>query len=103
MKTRYDFMNEGTVKDTQNDSYYPDPLTLNYLMFQLVDLPKKDILTSEKIIKLWHEAEIIYGSAQWDDIVLTLNGISHKNFLKNDDELLFPSEDDIVNSFTKTS
>ena len=59
-------------------------------------------MTDTKIIYFWKEAENQYGSACWDDIVLTLNGVSHKNLLRQGDVVYFPNLDDIKTSFTKS-
>jgi len=99
--SRYDFMKEGAVIDEITESAWPDPLTLNYHDFEISTLPSEDILSDSKIMFLWMEAERIYGKACWDDMVLTLNGIPHKNFLNAGDKLYFPSENDIIKSFTK--
>lgn len=104
MKTlsRYDYMSEGSVTDEVSKSAYPDPLSLNYLNFNLTSTPIKNVMTDSKIIYFWKEAENIYGVAKWDDIVLTINNIPHKNFLNPKDVIYFPTLSDIQSSFTKT-
>lgn len=99
--SRYDFMTSGVVQDEVSGSYYPDPLSLNYLNFKMSKIPLKDTMTDSKIIKFWNEASLIYGAAVYDDIVLTLNGVAHKNLLKPNDEVYFPELRDIQSSFTK--
>lgn len=99
--SRYDFMKEGSVIDEITENAYPDPLSLNYHNLQLTSMPAEDTLNDSKISFLWREAERVYGKACWDDVALTLNGVPHKNFLKSGDKIYFPSEDDIVSSFTK--
>lgn len=99
--SRYDFMTDGKVRDEITRSYYPDPLSLNYNKFNLSSIPVKDSLNSVKIKFLWKEAEAVYGKPCWDDMVLTLNGIPHKNFIKAGDSLYFPSESNIIGSFDK--
>lgn len=101
MNSRYDFMREGTVKDEKSGSLYPDPLSLNYLNFDVTEIPYEDKLTDNKIRLLWLEAQSLYGTACWDDIVLTLNGVPHKNFLRTGDSLHFPSQSDIIKSFER--
>lgn len=102
MNSRYNFMEESVVADEVSKSAYPDPLTLNYLNFKLNSTPARDVMTDTKIIYFWKEAENQYGSACWDDIVLTLNGVSHKNLLRQGDVVYFPNLDDIKTSFTKS-
>lgn len=94
-------MKEGVVFDEVSESAYPDPLSINYLNFKMRSVPSKDILSNSKIPFLWREMELNYGSPEWDDIVLTLNGISHKNFLKPRDILYLPALADIKDSFSK--
>lgn len=94
-------MTSGVVQDEVSGSYYPDPLSLNYLNFKMSKIPLKDTMTDSKIIKFWNEASLIYGVAVYDDIVLTLNGVAHKNLLKPNDEVYFPELRDIQSSFTK--
>lgn len=101
MKSRYDYMSEGVVADEVSDSLYPDPLTLNYLNFKMTSVPKRNVMSNSKIPFLWVEMENNYGSPELDDIILTLNGCQHKNFLKPGDILYFPEQADIEDSFTK--
>lgn len=100
-KSRYDFMKDGVTMDEITGSYYPDPLSLNFSDFKMDSLPIKNVMNPTKIVFLWKEADDFYGQPCWDDMVLTLNGIPHKNFLEVGDELYFPTEDDLLNSFNK--
>ena len=99
--SRYDFMKEGSVIDEVSGSAWPDPLTFNYHDFEMTSLPAEDKMSDTKIMFFWAEAERVYGKACWDDMVLTLNGIPHRNFLNAGDKVYFPSESDIITSFTK--
>ena len=82
--------------------FIPDmTLDLNYLNFKWHQLPKKNVLDNSKIIFFWREAESYYGAAEFDDIVLTLNGVPHRNLLNPGDEVYFPNTDDIIRSFEK--
>lgn len=94
-------MREGVTPDEVTGSYYPDPLSLNFSDFKIGSLPVRDKMSQTKIMFFWKEANDFYGQPCWDDMVLTLNGIPHKNFLEVGDELYFPVEDDILNSFNK--
>ena len=94
-------MSEGSVMDEVSHSYYPDPLSLNYLNLSLSSVPIKDTMSDSKIIYFWNEAATIYNIMGYDDIVLTINGISHKNFLKPGDMIYFPSFEDMNNSYRK--
>ena len=99
--SRYDFMSNGVVADSETGSIYPVPLSLSYLIFKMTAEPKEDIMTNSKISFFWHEAEACYGSPCWDDVVLTLNGVAHKNFMKQGDKIYFPDLSDIKTSFMK--
>ena len=98
--SRYDYMTEGVTQDEELGSYYPDPLSLNYLNLKLSDIPDRDVMTDSKIIYFWNEANSAYGVPYYDDIVLTINGISHKNFLNPGDIIYFPKLDDIKESYS---
>lgn len=98
--SRYDYMIEGNTMDEISSSFYPDPLSLNYNNLNLTSIPQNMKLTSHDIIFLWKEVEDMYGIASYDDLVLTLNGIPHKNFLHSGHKMYFPSISDMENSFS---
>ena len=100
--SRYDFMTESEIADEETNNLWPDPLSLCYLELKMSDEPVVDKMTSSKIEYFWKEADSILGTPYYDDIILTLNGVSHKNFLEAGDEILFPTLSDIKNSFTKS-
>lgn len=95
-------MTEGVVKDEISGNFYPDPLSLNYLKLGIPEnyhLEKN--LSESDIMFLWERAAQYYGTPEWDDIVLSYNGIPHINLLKEGDSLLFPSEGDITSAYTR--
>lgn len=94
-------MSEGSIKDEVSNSYYPDPLSLNYVAFKMKDLPTYRVMDISSVGTLWNTAKEIYGACEWEDIVLTLNGYSHKNFVKEGDTLIFPTLEDINRSFSE--
>lgn len=94
-------MNEGTVQD-EDGSPFPDPLTLNYNDFIAKSAMTPVELTDNDIKQFWRTTHKVYGSAEYDDIVLTLNGVPHQNFLQEDQVIYFPEVDDIESSFSKT-
>lgn len=96
---RYDFMKAGSVQDEKTGAFYPDPLTLNYVNFNMTSIPYQDKMTDEKIRFFWKEAYEVYGEAIYDDIVLTLNGVPHKNLLNAGDIIFFPKSQDIYTSY----
>lgn len=102
MNSRYNFMKEGTVRDSVSGSLYPDPLSLNYLEFNMVTAPPVvDRMDDAKIMYFWLEVSKYYGNSEWDDVVLTLNGVPHRNLLSHGDMIGFPDIMDIKNSLTR--
>lgn len=99
MKSRYDFMTESSVADTEDKSYYPDSLSLNYNLFTLSTPATPLELSDLDIAKFWWTIQKHYGTAEYDDMVLTLNGIEHTNFLTAGDVMFMPSISDIEASF----
>lgn len=101
MKSRYDYMVDGQVVDIDNE-YFPDPLSLNYVAFEPTQPMDPVDLSTEGIKKFWWVVQRTYGEPSFlDDIILTLNGALHRNFLKEGDILFIPIKDDIENSFSK--
>lgn len=99
--SRYDYMKEGNVRDSVSESLYPDPLSLSYLDLHLSEKPVETTLGDSDIAFFWYTTQNVYGVPAWDDVVLTLNGIPHKNFLKLGDKIYFPNLSDIRSSFGK--
>ncbi len=100
MFSRYDFMTEGVVAD-EIGRKYPDPLSLNYLNIKVSSQPTAIRLSETDTVSFWNTTSKVYGTSQLDDIVLTINGVPHRNFLKIGDKIYFPSQEDIKRSFTK--
>lgn len=101
MRSRYDFMKEGTVLDPEDSSLYPDVLSLNFNNFTATGKPYIVELDAGNIEHIWALVYDYYGTAEYDDMVLSLNGVAHKNLLKEGDILLIPSLEDIETSFRR--
>lgn len=101
MKSRYDFMKVSENNEENSQDFYPDPLTLNYHSFELRDGVEAVILNDADILQFWKFIHKKYGSSEYDDIVLGLNNIAHKNFLNPGDVIYIPSKRDIERSFKK--
>lgn len=99
---RYDFMTPGTTQDSKTGSFYPDPLSLNYLNFKMTEVPYADKFDTKACREPWKEMISVYGKPAFDDVVLTLNGVSHSNFLQEGQIVYIPKEEDITNSFKDT-
>jgi hypothetical protein len=98
MNSRYNFIAPSLQRDIDNETY-PDPLTLQYTSFEVTEPMTPVELTQRDILYFWLKTAEIYGTAEYDDIVLTLNGVSHKNELYEGQVLLFPSRNDIESSY----
>lgn len=99
MKSRYDFMKEGSVRDAIDGSVYPDPLTLNFNIFSASEKPHALELQSFDIERMWMVPYRYYSTPEYDDMLLSLNGIAHTNHLAEGDVLLIPLVEDIEGSF----
>lgn len=99
--TRYDFMSESKHLDEKSNSYFPDPLTLDYGAFNMTQRPDREVLTDDNINYFWRTFMSKYGSRDYEDIVLTLNNIPHKNLLEEHSILYFPDLTDVKKSFSK--
>lgn len=102
IRSRYDFMSASSVQDPVDGMLWPDPLTLNYNVFKTSERPDMIELGSHDIEQLWLLASKYYGNAEYDDVLLSLNGIAHKNMLKEGDVLYIPVLSDITTSFRAT-
>lgn len=100
MITRYSYMRESLVEDIDGEAY-PDPVSLNYKAFQANDFIEAYTLGEFDLERFWLTASKKYGKAELDDIVLTLNGIPHKHFLKIGDTIHYPAKSDIERSFSE--
>lgn len=98
MVSRYQYMSASSVKD-ENQNNFPDPLSLNYNNISISKKPDIIFANEGDIKYLWRTTNKVYGTPALDDVVLTLNGYPHKNFLKEGDPIIFPSADDIRTSF----
>ena len=98
MDSRYQYMKASAVRDT-NQNNFPDPLSLNYNSRALSK--KREILYVQEsdIRYLWMVANKIYGAPELEDVALSLNGYSHKNFLEEGVPVIFPDKEDIKASF----
>ena len=100
MRSRYDFMSPGSVVDEVTGNIFPDPISFNYLALKVSETPQRMVMSETDPMFFWDVVNSIYDKPELDDIILTINGISHKNFLKAGDTVLFPSFSDINNSYT---
>ena len=98
MDSRYQYMKASPVRDI-NQNNFPDPLSLNYNSISLSKKPEILYVEESDIRYLWMVSNKIYGASELEDVALSLNGYSHKNFLEEGDPVIFPDKEDIKASF----
>lgn len=98
MDSRYQYMKASAVRDV-NQNNFPDPLSLNYNGISLSKKPEILYVEESDIRYLWMVSNKIYGEPELEDVTLSLNGYSHKNFLEEGDPVIFPDKEDIKASF----
>lgn len=110
MITRYDLMSESTQIDIDNDSF-PDPLSLNYndiLNSKDFSIPPLQYEIDELFIKKPYMYIYTYysnkpilkiidskGNVFLDDIILDINNIKHKDYLKEGEIIYFPDAEEL--------
>ena len=94
MDSRYQYMKASPVRDI-NQNNFPDPLSLNYNSISLSKKPEILYVGESDIRYLWMVSNKIYGEPELEDVALSLNGYSHKNFLEEGDPVIFPDKEDI--------
>lgn len=94
MISRYDYMSESEVKDTDGERF-PDPLSVTYNDVQLTSYPQHTQLTSKDLEKFWYFMVDAYGRTDLDDILLNINNVPYVGMLKPGDVLYLVSENDL--------
>lgn len=98
MDSRYQYMKASSVRDI-NQNNFPDPLSINYNNISLSKKPEILYIEESDIKYFWMVSNKIYGAPELEDVALSLNGYSHKNFLEEGDPVIFPDKEDIKASF----
>lgn len=98
---RYDFIEPSNTIDEATGNAYPDPLTVSYFNLKLTSNPTRRKMTAHSANNFKLEAWEVYRDEYADDLLLTLNDIPHKNFIKSGDVIYYPSLDDIRRSLGK--
>ena len=96
MYSRYSVMTESLVEDVDNLAY-PDPLSINYVDTQFYQVPKRRELSSADLKKFWLYFLKKYGTAEGDDILLTLNNVPYLGMLEPGDYIYLIDKGDIFN------
>lgn len=98
---RYDFMTSSNTIDEATGNSYPDPLSISYFDLKPTAKPTKKVMTAHSANNFRLEAWEVYQDDYAGDLLLTLNGVPHKNFIKAGDVIYCPAIDDIKRSFGK--
>lgn len=96
MKSRYDYMNESSTADIDNEKF-PDPLSTTFNDIQLTKVPPQVQVTDADITKFWLFMNKNYGLQEMDDILLNINGIHYLGSLRPGDILYLIDQNDIFN------
>lgn len=96
MKSRYDYMNESSTTDIDNEKF-PDPLSTTFNDIQLTKVPPQIQVTDADITKFWLFMNKNYGMQEMDDILLNINGIHYLGSLRPGDALYLIDQNDIFN------
>ena len=94
MTSRYDFMSESNVKDTDGEAF-PDPLSVTYNDVQLTEIPKHVQMTSADLEKLWSWMYDMYGITYLDDILLNINNVPYIGTMRPGDVLFLIKASDL--------
>jgi len=86
-------MTQSTYKDIDGD-YFPDPSTINYNNVEASNVTTIE-LTELTCNKFWALLPTLFDAYEYDDILLSLNRIPHKNMLKPGSVLFSPTREDI--------
>ncbi len=97
MGSRYDYMTASKYKDDITGEYFPDPSTLNFNQIESNKVRAVE-LTELTCEKFWTILPYLFNAYDFDDILLSVNRVHHKNFLKPGDLLFSPSRTDIEDS-----
>jgi hypothetical protein len=94
-QTRYSIMNESTVKDPVDLESYPDTLSVNFNKYEQTYPSLKKAIDSTQIDRFWIFINLLYGSPDYEDLVLILNNIPYRGALSAGDVIYFPDPADI--------
>ena len=86
MKSRYDWMRDGKVLDT-DDEIYPDPLSVRYNNYKVTKVPTASRVSSNDIAKFWMYMDKEYKIVDKYDLLLSINGIPYIGMLRPNDEI----------------
>ena len=103
MKSRYDFMDESEVIDTEPGESYPDPLSINYNDGKLTILPINADVSKYDLEKFWLFMYNQDHTFNYDDVLLNENNVPYINCLSPGDKLYLPRGGDVTNFIREAS
>lgn len=102
--SRYDAMVPSLQRDTVDNQPYPDILSLDFNTFE-VNEPPFQYLADESLRRRPYQTISYFlentARAQYDDIVLTLNNIPHKDLISEGTFVVIPVMGDIQSFLNK--
>lgn len=99
MTSRYNYMKQSNVQDTDGQNY-PDPLSVTFNDVQFTEIPSAKQLSAADLAKFWLYMYNTYGVQEYDDILLTINGIPYLGMEKPGDIIFNVSLKDLQNIST---
>lgn len=100
MNSRYDYMSESNVKDTDGESY-PDALSIAYNKPVFNKAPNTIRVSAADIDKFWLKMYKDYGVSYYDDLLLSFNGVPYLGCLSPGSVLFEPDLNDMIDSIDK--
>lgn len=101
--SRYDLMVPSSQVDIDNQQY-PDVLSVDMKAFELLEPPIQYPMDQSFKRKPYQIIGYFYRNttnAQYDDIVLTINSIPHKDLIEEGDTIIIPVTSDMLNFINK--
>lgn len=99
LRTRYLTIENNATTSDASGNYYPDPFTFPIHNFRY-NYPTFKVLLSDIAIKRFDLLVYsYYGTPDYTDLVLFLNGVGFKEDLEIEQELIFPDLRDIENFY----
>ena len=81
-------MKASRIKDRVDQELFPDPLSVNYNLTQMSQIPKLRSVSSVDLYRFWVFMLKHYdGIAEADDVLLTLNNVPYLGMLEPGSEI----------------
>lgn len=96
MNSRYDMMPTGATIDSQDGQAYPDTLQINYNNFKYRQPPYKVVPNDQLQNAPYIFTNSYYGTTDYDDVILNINGVLQLSLLYNNTVIQFPTKSDLI-------